>query len=92
MLSMSAIEVPVGWDALRGEPAFTIRFEQPGTHIMLSEASLEKVRRVFGPVPFTASMAVGRAVEQGHADAPFTYHEHRPAMKACPYDPACRFV
>lgn len=92
MLSMSAIELPVGWDALRGEPAFTIRFEQPGTHISLAEASMDRVKRIFGPLTWTVSSAVDVAFDRSHADNPALYHEHRPSMRVCPFDPACRFV
>lgn len=91
-MSMHVIEVPVGWDAIRGEPAFTIRFEQPPTEVMLSEVTMERLQRIWGPVRFTAQIAVAEAMERFHDADEAAYHEQRPAAKLCPFDEACRFV
>jgi len=36
--------------------------------------------------------AVDRAMERSHQQNPAGYHDARPALRACPFDPECPFT
>lgn len=89
---MTNILVPVGWDAMRGEPQFTLAFPQPGTEHMVSDTIWARRERIWGPLQLASHLAVTTAMKRAHDQDEARYHRLRPALKECPYDPACRFL
>lgn len=94
---MNDILIPLGWDAMRGQPTHHLRFPIPPTSVVLSETTMERLERIWMPFKARTAVAVLKASERYHADhantgAAAVYHANRPSMKTCPFDDLCRFV
>lgn len=92
MPSMRTITVALGWDAIRGQPQYRLEIPEAPTEILVSDTMGARRDRIWGPLQLGCHLAVEKAMRRSHDEDEARYHRNRPAMKVCPYDPACRFV
>ena len=89
---MQVVAIPVGWDAIRGQPEGHYIAQLPPTEILLSDTFIERQLRIWSPLRVMVDLAVTAAMKVLHDADEAKYHQARPAHKACPFDQACRFV
>lgn len=89
---MNDLLVPIGWDAMRGQPAFQLRIPSPPAEVLLSDTMMARLERIKMPVQMVTHVAVNEATQRSHDADEARWHRNRPAVKHCPYDDACRFV
>jgi hypothetical protein len=88
---MNDIVIPLGWNAIRCEPLH--QFTLPGIpdEVLMSDTMGERRERIWGPLQLLSHLVVNQAFKRSHDEDEARYHRNRPALKTCPYDPACRF-
>lgn len=90
--SVNDIEIPFGWDAIRGRPQFVLTIPGAPAEILLSDTMGARRENIWGPLQLLSHLVVDAAYKRKHDEDEASYHRNRPAQKVCPYDPACRFV